>query len=1392
MPKIYWIALTVFSAFFVLLANPERALAAACVAEGNNVTIGASCELASGTTYTYTGTLTIPIDVVVTVVYNAGTPTNTVINSDNIVVNGSINLNGQGFPAQTGTGGGTSGSGGSYGGIGGGETTGPTYGSASAPVDLGSGGGSSGFEFMSPGGAGGGALKLIAGNITVAGSIYSNGESVDQAGGGSGGSIWIVASGTLLGSGEITVNGGSYNGMVSGRHGGGGGRIKISAAVNSFTGTTAASGGSGGDGGQDGTVQLPATVPVITSLTPSSATIGGSSLDVTITGTTFEASSVAKLDGVSKTTVFVNATHLTMSLGQSDLSTAGIYNVTVYNPSTVSTSGPSTFTLNNPVPVLDGLTPSSKYVFDTDLTIQLLGSGFIAISQVYLDAAIRSFIFVGPTQLIMNILASDLNVAGSRIIRVVNPTPGGGTSTGATFTVMIRPSPPGGGAAPVSYDYTTGNLPKSPSAGFGKPLDSSTIRWFFTSTPSNNITGFNLINSENGLGLATSTDPEAEYIDETGLNASSTYCHRAIRAYNQTINSIIDASSMFPCVTTLPMATAASSEFKTNPIKIVSVDVEAMDLGWSPTSSALGQGKQYGFYIPSIQKWIVPAAGGSASTAPTNVPSQVYTLGQTAFYQTIDQWGSDFKLVGLESETPYKFMVVRDNLGVWEFTVTTLKGTLNFETEMEMIQEETRPAPTASTTLSVLGGVAQKSWPSLAPVVFVGAAALVYHKHIRRKKKVGTTKKKSSGPKRKSGRSKLAAVFLMLGSLGVALTLIFGASVIPARADGVETLTYQLKFKNTGTKTAKNVLITDPIPQGTLYYPGSLQVDGVSQTDAKDADNAWYAGSPAQVNFSWATVAPGQSHEMKFSVYLQPGVKYEQVLNLATLQPENADPGTLPLVIHEQSVCGNSKIEIVRDQNGNPVLSGGHAIWEACDDGANNGQGYGWCRSDCSAISLPPSNCGNGHIDEWINLKTNQTYKETCDQGSLNGQPGKCNLTCNGNVPLPPKPPKKEEEKKPEVKEEAKPVTGGATSTPAVPTSTVPVVTPTTTATTVPTPAIETVPPATPSGTVTVAGMMGEALSNAAKKAADVLSAPTVQETAIPALGLIAAANIVSGAGWIPLLNYLYYIFTQPIMLLGRRKKQKYGIVYNSLSKLPLDLTAVRIKDNAGRIVQTKITDRQGRYTFLIPKGQYALDISKPGYVFPTSLLAGKAQDVDYFDLLTSNKLSFNVASVISNNIPLDPKEDKRTPSEIKRKIFFRHVQSGTALLTTLLSVGALALVPSYQYLGLAVFQVVTYFVFRRLAHSKPPSSLGVIKDAKTGQTIKNAVVRILDAQFNRILETQIADSNGRYAFLVGKGKFYVMVTKEGYEPLRSEVIDCSSAKGSMVIDKELKLKKLL
>ncbi len=116
--------------------------------------------------------------------------------------------------------------GGSYGGSGEG-TSGLTYGSATAPVDPGSGGRGGNDTQAQAGGAGGGVVRIDAsGAVTLHGTVSANGAQPSGivAGCGSGGSIHITCR-TLAGNGTVSAAGEtSSNGYVGG---GGGGRIAV-------------------------------------------------------------------------------------------------------------------------------------------------------------------------------------------------------------------------------------------------------------------------------------------------------------------------------------------------------------------------------------------------------------------------------------------------------------------------------------------------------------------------------------------------------------------------------------------------------------------------------------------------------------------------------------------------------------------------------------------------------------------------------------------------------------------------------------------------------------------------------------------------------------------------------------------------------------------------------------------------------------------------------------------------------------------------------------------------------------------------------------------------------------------------------------------------------------
>jgi hypothetical protein len=175
-------------------------------------------------------------------------------------------------------------------------------------------------------------------------------------------------------------------------------------------------------------------VPATTSLSPTSTTAGGAGFTLTVNGTHFVPGSIVRWKGANRTTTYVSSTQLTATIPAADIALAGTANVTVFNPAPGGgTSTARTFTINNPVPTISGLSPSSQTRGGAAFTLTVNGSGFVAGSVVRWNGLNRTTTFVSSTQLTAAIPAANIASAGTAQVKVFNPTPGGGASNAQTF-----------------------------------------------------------------------------------------------------------------------------------------------------------------------------------------------------------------------------------------------------------------------------------------------------------------------------------------------------------------------------------------------------------------------------------------------------------------------------------------------------------------------------------------------------------------------------------------------------------------------------------------------------------------------------------------------------------------------------------------------------------------------------------------------------------------------------------------------------------------------------------------------------------------------------------------------------------------------------------------------
>lgn len=149
---------------------------------------------------------------------------------------------------------------------------------------------------------------------------------------------------------------------------------------------------------------------------------------------------------------------------------------------------------NNPLPVLNAITPNTAIAGGASFTLTVNGTGFVNGSTINWNGAAYTTTFVSSTQLTASFPAASIALAGTVPVTVYNPAPGGGTSNAINFIITVGNNP-----LPVA----TGLTPNNVTAGGGS----------FTLS----VTGSNFVNNSvlkwNNVALTTT------FVNSTQLTA---------------------------------------------------------------------------------------------------------------------------------------------------------------------------------------------------------------------------------------------------------------------------------------------------------------------------------------------------------------------------------------------------------------------------------------------------------------------------------------------------------------------------------------------------------------------------------------------------------------------------------------------------------------------------------------------------------------------------------------------------------------------------------------------------------------------------------------------------------------------------------------------------------
>lgn len=281
---------------------------------------------------------------------------------------------------------------------------------------------------------------------------------------------------------------------------------------------------------------------------------------------------------------------------------------------------------------------------------------------------------------------------------------------------------------------------------------------------------------------------------------------------------------------------------------------------------------------------------------------------------------------------------------------------------------------------------------------------------------------------------------------------------------------------------------------------------------------------------------------------------------------------------------------------------------------------------------------------------------------------------------------------------------------------------------------------------------------------------PLLQTTAaiaVPIAGIASPALVTNALNW---YYYLNHLFSWLLSLLGLRKKRKsWGVVYQSITKTPIDLVIVRLfEKGTKRLVETQVTDKNGQFSFLAPPGEYVITATKNPLVFPSALVKGSL-DGDYHNIYREEAFTISGPDqAMALSIPLDPPKVEHAGvagagGVIKQWKTFVGRNPLVPLLGGFIIAELLTLyIPStfnYTLLGLNGFFVLTQIVLG----VRPERAWGLIFNALTLEPVPLAAITIFDAKEGKMLRTRLSDYFGRFSFLTPPGEYVLNVVKEGY-----------------------------
>jgi uncharacterized repeat protein (TIGR01451 family) len=179
------------------------------------------------------------------------------------------------------------------------------------------------------------------------------------------------------------------------------------------------------------------TTPSLANIQPTSIVINSPDTPAWIQGNGFTGESTVRVNSSNVPVTYWDSQQLAFTIPAADLTAIGALSITVSNPGTAASNALTVAVTPNPTPTLTSLSPGGTASAGPGFTLSVQGSDFGPTSVVRWNGSDRPTTFVDSTQLNADITATDVLALGNSAVTVFSSTPGGGTSSPATFTTYI-------------------------------------------------------------------------------------------------------------------------------------------------------------------------------------------------------------------------------------------------------------------------------------------------------------------------------------------------------------------------------------------------------------------------------------------------------------------------------------------------------------------------------------------------------------------------------------------------------------------------------------------------------------------------------------------------------------------------------------------------------------------------------------------------------------------------------------------------------------------------------------------------------------------------------------------------------------------------------------------